>query len=293
MQIYISKNNQKLGPFEVSKVLELLRDGALLPSDYGIKYGQQNWQKLEVLFPNIKPAINSPKAPMAPAVQSMAQTNSSGLKFGLIGCGGLFLLGFIGLIGFLSFSGQKTSTSTNNVNSNTVAVNATPIPSPTVDYVKKAEMKKELEKKTNDLFKLSPPPKLQPKPIVKAKVLVIEKTNAEKEATPSIAPTYSVVDYGIKETDYAESLDEIQTLIQIKCSMGKIIGKYGPRMAYYVAYSNVCTVAVIDYKASVTLARKTFVNAKPPKTIPDNGYDFINDPPTEEIQKYLKGLARE
>jgi hypothetical protein len=216
MSIYISKNNQQLGPFDDAKVLEMLRDGALLPSDYGIKHGQQNWQKLEVLFPNFKPAMNFPNVPMAPAVQPKAQTNSNNLKFGLIGCGGLFLLGFIGLVGFLSISGKKTSPPAHN-NSNTAVVNSTPQPSPTVDYAKKAEMKKELEKKTNDLFKLSPPPKLQPNPIVKAKVLVIEKTNAEKEATPSIAATYSLGDYGLKETDFAESLDEIQTLIQIKC----------------------------------------------------------------------------
>jgi hypothetical protein len=82
-------------------------------------------------------------------------------------------------------------------------------------------------------------------------------------------------------------------LIQIKCSQGKEVGKYGPRMAYYVAYASVCNVAIIDYKLKQTIGKKTFINAKHPKTIPDNGSDFINDSPTEEIEKYLTGLTKE
>ena len=86
---------------------------------------------------------------------------------------------------------------------------------------------------------------------------------------------YSVSKYGIKTEQAAKNLDELQTLIQIKCSQGKEIGQYGPRMAYYSAYSSICVVSIIDYKLKQTIGKKTFVNAKRPKTIPADGYDFI------------------
>lgn len=52
MSIYISKNNQQQGPFEEAAVLEWLRTGQLSPNDLACRTGSNEWQRLEVLFPN-------------------------------------------------------------------------------------------------------------------------------------------------------------------------------------------------------------------------------------------------
>ncbi len=301
MQIYINKNGQQSGPFEESKVLEMLRNGQVSPSDLGFKQGQSQWQKLETMFPT-QPVWNPPNLSanqpqfqqINPQSQPIPQKSggSKGMLFGLIGCGGLLILGIIGLVGLFAISGKKTLPVVANANSaNTNSVNSSPKPTPvpTIDNGKYQEM---LNKK-DELFKLSPPAKLQTTPTIKSMVLVIEKLGAEKDAASEILSQYSNDKYGIKSEQVAKNLDELQTLIQIKCSQGKEIGKYGPRMSYLVAYSSVCNVSIIDYKTKQTIGKKTFVNAKRPKTIPDNGYDFINDSPTDEIEKYLTGLAKE
>ena len=52
MSIYIHKNNQQAGPFEESRVLEMLKKGQLSLNDMAIRYGETNWQSLGSLFAN-------------------------------------------------------------------------------------------------------------------------------------------------------------------------------------------------------------------------------------------------
>ncbi len=296
MQIYINKNGQQLGPFEETVVVNMLLNGQLSPNDLGIRKGAQQWQKLGGMFPNSKSMWSVPNSSVAPPIQPTPQKSggSKGLVFGLIGFGALLLLAFIGVVGFIAFSKNKNlanSTNSNVANSNSANSNLkpSPSPSPTFDNNKYTEL---LGKK-DELFKLSPPIKLQTNPIIKTKILVIEKIDAEKEASSEIISKYSGSKYGIESEQAANSLDELQTLILIKCSQGKEVGQYGPRMAYYSAYASVCNISIIDYQAKQTIGKKTFVNATRPKTIPDTGYHFINDSPTEEIEKYLKGLTKQ
>lgn len=61
MQIYISKNNQQLGPFDQEKVLEMLANGQLSANDLGIRHGENQWYPLGVLFPNFN-IIGTPSA---------------------------------------------------------------------------------------------------------------------------------------------------------------------------------------------------------------------------------------
>jgi GYF domain 2 len=95
MQIYINKNNQQLGPFDESKVLEMLNSGELSANDLGIKHGGENWQRLGELFPNSfnKPIIHAEIAP---------KKSRKGL---LLGCGGFFLIALLvgGVLGFLAY----------------------------------------------------------------------------------------------------------------------------------------------------------------------------------------------
>ena len=52
MQIYISKNNQQLGPFDEQIVMAMLRNGQLSPNDMAFQSGQANWQPLNSIFPS-------------------------------------------------------------------------------------------------------------------------------------------------------------------------------------------------------------------------------------------------
>jgi GYF domain 2 len=292
MKIYINKNKQQLGPFDEAKVLEMIRNGQLLPTDFGIKQGQADWQKLEVMFPPPQKVADLPIQPppqYVPNVQLNSRisptpqksSSSKGLMFGLLGCGGLALFGIIGLFAFFSISPRSNTNNSSISNSSSPTASPEPTPERTKVWQKKDE-----------LFKMSPPQKIVPNPVIKPKVVVIEKTSDYETISPTIESVYSVDKYGIKEADYADNLDELQTLIQIKCTKGKEIGKYGPRMSYTSAYANVCTATIIDYKAATIITKKTFINAKRPVTIPDRG-DYINEAPTAEIEKYLKGLPRE
>ena len=98
MQIYVSKNNQQIGPFEESKVLEMLKSGQLSPNDLAIRHGEREWQKLGSFYPDV---VNL--APAKAAVkQSVPRKSRTGL---LLGCGGFFLIFLLiaGVLGFLAF----------------------------------------------------------------------------------------------------------------------------------------------------------------------------------------------
>ncbi|MEO6589997.1 MAG: DUF4339 domain-containing protein [Pyrinomonadaceae bacterium] len=101
MQIYISKNNQQLGPFDEAKVLEMLNGGQLSASDMAIRHGDKDWQKLGSFFPNIGNA-----APVAAAVAAVKQTAPKKSRKGLLlGCGGFLVIALLiaGVLGFLAY----------------------------------------------------------------------------------------------------------------------------------------------------------------------------------------------
>ena len=99
MSIYINKNNQQLGPFAESKVLEMLKTGELSANDLAIREGEKDWQKLGDYYPNvgnIAPAVSVSASPSAP------KKSRKGL---LLGCGGFFLITVLiaGVLGFLAY----------------------------------------------------------------------------------------------------------------------------------------------------------------------------------------------
>lgn len=133
MSIYISKNNQQHGPFEESKVLEMLGNGQLSPEDFAIRQGGSQWQKLGDLFPNagrqafgqaaaaqtVAQSANQPQA--APTVnppQTAAQTAPKKSRKGLlIGCLGVLLFSglVLAVVGFLAYRNLYPADSAENL----------------------------------------------------------------------------------------------------------------------------------------------------------------------------------
>lgn len=98
MQIYILKNNEQLGPYEESNVLDMLETGDLLPDDLAIQHGDKGWQKLRDYYPDAGKA--------APAIVSPEETTPKKSRKGLfLGCGGFFLVALLvaGILGFFAY----------------------------------------------------------------------------------------------------------------------------------------------------------------------------------------------
>jgi hypothetical protein len=126
MSIYITKNNQQSGPFEDSKVLEMLAGGQLSPDDFAIRQGGSQWQKLGEMFPNAgrqsntpppfaqpvnePPVVNQPAAAQATAPKK----SRKGLLFGCLGI--LLLTGLVlAVLGFLGYRNMYPAESKENL----------------------------------------------------------------------------------------------------------------------------------------------------------------------------------
>lgn len=103
MQIYITKNNQQFGPFEESKVLEMLKSGQLSSDDLAIRHGDKEWQKLGNYFPDAGNFASAKNAVIEPTVAAAVPKKSR--KGLLLGCGGFFLIALLiaGVLGFLAY----------------------------------------------------------------------------------------------------------------------------------------------------------------------------------------------
>ena len=99
MEIYITKNNRQLGPFEESKAREMLAAGQLSPDDAAICHGETQWQKSSEIIPQTTPAI-----------QAAPKKSRKGL---LLGCGGFFLVLVLigGVSGILAFRNLRPADS--------------------------------------------------------------------------------------------------------------------------------------------------------------------------------------
>lgn len=310
MQIYVNKNGQQLGPFDESKVLEMLRNGQLSANDLGFKQGQQQWQKLGELFPNASPAWTPPIVPNnppnfqqnnqfqpTPAQPTPAKSGSSkGLIFGLLGCGGLLVLGLIGVVAVVMLSNRKSSTIDYSANRSVNSSNSSN--SNTNSNAKTPEYYKLYKDKVIELSKLKPPVKLDKNAKLKGKLTIIERTNynfdfkmvgfevrGNADLQQYVSNDESAIkEYGLTFTDLAENLNELETLVQVICEKGKILGRYEGGIN---AYANRCNVNIIDYKANAIVAQKTFENNKPEKEIK------VRKGQTEEVLLYPYAPIRE
>ncbi len=109
MSIYIQKNNQQLGPFEKSKVMEMLKSGELSPNDSAIKHGENEWQKLSDYFPNAGNAAPAEIVFGQPAAFPRRRFGGSFLVIGLIG------LLIAGILGISAYRNMYPADSTENL----------------------------------------------------------------------------------------------------------------------------------------------------------------------------------
>ena len=72
MQMYVSRNNRQLGPFEEAKVLEMLGNGGLSTTDLAIRQGEQQWQSLAGMYQDVA-ASN----PMTQTAQSASKSRTT------------------------------------------------------------------------------------------------------------------------------------------------------------------------------------------------------------------------
>lgn len=171
-----------------------------------------------------------------------------------------------------------------NENTNTTGPGTVDKPSTSLD----SEKYSELRNKKEDLAKLTLPLKLDPKAVIKGKVLVVgqglEKFGDDDKLNRGFA------DYRL-----ARSLDELETVVQVVCTKGRHVadyeGKYDQKAK---GFESNCKVSLIDYKALAIVAQKSFSNSKPPEVIttiePDLNHEYLMPRPLGDIARYLESF---
>ena len=302
MQIYINKNGQQLGPFEETVVRQMLQSGQLSSNDLGIRQGQNQWSPLGSLFPKNENAQNArqvPNPPLLPGNQPTATAaKKSGSKtwlFVLLGLGGLFLVGAVGLAVLLSFAGKKSNAplaSDLNSNASNTASKNSPVKTSETNY-------KSLLDKAEEFAKMSPPSKIEVAPTIKGKIVLVEKNKESPARIIGIdyegkkLQSSDIEGYGFSTSRLASNANEIGTLIQFSCAKGNRIGTYEGGIA---AFSNICQTTVVDYRTPAIVAQKTFTNNSPPDNITTYSKDSSGEyvlPKSNELGEYLAGLPLE
>lgn len=309
MPLYISKNNQQLGPFEESVVLEMIRNGEVLPEDFAMWEGQSQWHQLKILFPHISQRWSSSSTPQytPPDLNTKIPNRSKPsevLIIGLVGAGVMVCLSIIAVAMFFYFSSSSVRVSDefereiSNVSTQTESKN----------NVGEAKFQS-LKLKAEELAQFSPPVKLNPNASIKGKVAIIvkDRTDATLKGFDAYFNDYTILGsretYGISKQRLATTPEEIDTLIQILCDKGKEITTFTGGIK---GFENICKVSVIDYRKPTILAQETFTNDRPPRSIsdvykrrgefvflkPDNLIgEFINKIPLEKLTNPTKGIV--
>ncbi len=150
---------------------------------------------------------------------------------------------------------------------------------------------KDLVLKAEEFAKLTPTLQIETNPIIKGKVAVVQKNNGRAELIGfnfdgSDYSNSPVEDYGFSNIRLATKPIEIETLVQIICSKGAQVASFSKGIK---GFANPCQVSIIDYKKSVTIARKLFPNNTPPESlsrVDEGSSEFILRIP-DELVEYL------
>lgn len=285
-KIYIKKNNQQLGPFDRAKVLAMLERGELSPQDLILLQGQTQWQSLGSILPK-KSITQNLKIP-------------PGLMVIMVMVGVVLAIFAISMLGLMYFSerdrqAQIAAADLQRKQELESSMAAT----------KKADRYKAFVDEAISVTKLKPAFKLDKNAKIKGKALIFLKTQEDfpykmlgfevrsnKDLQQYISQDKDAVkDYGMTFPDLADNLDELATVIQIECRNGDVLGNYEGGIQ---AYSNRCSVSIIDYKMKTIVAQKTFENRTPEQNIrarKDQSSEVLMYP-YEKIQKYIQEFPR-
>src|SRR5688572_22937727 len=192
------------------------------------------------------------------------------------------------LVLFIAF-GCKFSNA-NRTDSKSAGASPTPTATPLSMVILDFDSKKE------ELGKFTAATQIDPEASVKGKVAIVE---GEEGSYTLEGFDYSDYDedelaaYGLTKGDLALKVEEIDTLVQTNCSKGKRISSYRTSDGNNIpAYALECETLVFDYKAPAVIARKKFqsqdfvdsLKVSPTTT------DVTAIRPTEQVQRYIKGL---
>lgn len=152
------------------------------------------------------------------------------------------------------------------------------------------------DSKREELGEFTAPTRVDSEAGVKGKVAIVEGEEGSYTLEGFDYVDYDEEEleaYGLTKDDLALRLEEIDTLVQTNCSKGRRISSYRTSGGNSIpAYALECETLVFDYKAPAVIARKKFhsqdfvdsLKVSPSTT------DVTAIRPTEQVQKYIKGL---
>jgi hypothetical protein len=182
---------------------------------------------------------------------------------------------------------------TNNTGSKTAGAGG-PTPSPTATPLSTVVL--DFDSKKEELGEFTAPDRLDPEARVRGKVAIVEGEEGSYTLEGFDYYDYDEEElraYGLTKEDLALRVEEIDTLVQTNCVKGRRISSYQtPDGKSIPAYALECETLVFDYKAPAVIARKKF-----------HGEEFVDSlkvssattdvtaiRPTEQVQRYIKGL---
>ena len=181
------------------------------------------------------------------------------------------------------FSNRNT---TNSASSPTPTPTATPLSMVILDFDSKKE----------ELGKFTASTQLNTGAGVKGKVAIVEGEEGSYTLEGFDYYDYDEDEleaYGLTKDDLALRVEEIDTLVQTNCSKGRRINSYTTSDGKTIpAYALECETLVFDYKAPAVIARKKFRSEDfvDSLKVSKSTEDITAIRPTEQIQKYIKGL---
>ena len=209
----------------------------------------------------------------------MSRKNSSQLPV-------LFLLALAVAFGCKFGNTKSKASKTGSVNDSRPAPTTTPLSEVILDF----------DSKKDELGKFNAPAQLDPNAGVRGKVAIVE--GEEGSYTLEGFDYYQfdeeeLTAYGLAKEDLALRIEEIDTLVQTNCEKGRRISSYRTSDGKSIpAYALECETLVFDYKAPAIIARKKFHSEDFVDSLKVSSAttDVTAIRPTEQVQRYIKGL---
>ena len=179
-------------------------------------------------------------------------------------------------------------------NRNSTNSDSSPTPTPTATPLSMVIL--DFDSKKEELGKFTASTQLDTGAGVKGKVAIVEGEEGSYTLEGFDYYDYDEDEleaYGLTKDDLALRVEEIDTLVQTNCSKGRRINSYTTSDGKTIpAYALECETLVFDYKAPAVIARKKFRSEDfvDSLKVSKSTEDITAIRPTEQVQKYIKGL---